>query len=79
MALERLERRSRCSVPEPHRPINRARDDLLAIGGEGDRSDRVSVALERLERRAPVCLHFWSELNPIWDTPLKIPSNNAIS
>jgi hypothetical protein len=37
------------------------------------------VALERLQRRVPVSLHFWFQCNPIWDTSLELPSNYTIS
>ena len=40
--LERLERRSCSSVPEPHRLIVRARDDLLAIGRRPRKGPRYS-------------------------------------
>jgi hypothetical protein len=36
------------------------------------------MALERLQRRVPVSLHFWFQCNPVWDTSLEVPSDNTI-
>ena len=78
MALERLERRSCCSVPELQRFIIRARDDLRAVGGEGDGRDPARVALERLERHTPMRLNFRLSFDPIRNTLLKCFSNNTL-
>jgi hypothetical protein len=78
VALERLQRRSCCSVPEPHCPIVRARDDLLAVRREGDGLDRVRVALERLERRTPMRLNSRLSFYPSRDTLLKYFSDNTL-
>ena len=41
--------------------------------------NRISAALERLLRRVTVCLHLWLQLNPIWNTTLKVPSISVLS
>jgi hypothetical protein len=59
MALKRLTvRRPRGRVPEPDRPVARARRDQPAVRREGDRPDRTGMALERLQNSAPIRLPF---------------------
>ena len=50
MAPERTARCPRSCIPEPYRPVVRARNDLLAVWGEGDAVNPAAVALERAAR-----------------------------
>ena len=78
MAHERLLQRARRRVPEPDRPIVRARAVLLTVSGEGYGRERASVALERLQRCAPIRLHSRLSLDPRGNIIFKCFSNNAL-